>query len=326
MKKLLPLFAIFGSSFGFSQAPYTFSTYTEDYLELQGGNPIDVFDVTATTWDDPEFSVPLNGFDILGQVFNSTTQVGVGSLMGFLDDNNIPLHGFGLDVDIMDGAVLEGNEASEITYSTFFTGESTTTIIQFSNVAFYDEIDSDQPGTVNRMSFQIQFDTPSNAMSIHFGPSNIPNPELVFYGPGPSILLGVGVDDNTGVATYGAQLSGDPANPTLTETFNSEPNLEQFLNSMPQSGRVYRFEPGTNDIAESEKPLFSISPTLTTEFINVVGDIKPNFTYRIFDLSGKEVRNGLFLNNQPIDVSYLESGFYLFSIDGMNGSVKFIKQ
>lgn len=326
MKQILLLLAIFASTFCFSQAPYTFSTFTSDYQEIQDGIPIDVFDVSDTTWDDPEFTVTLAGFDIIGQGFNSTTQVGVGAILGFLEDNGAAIHGFGLDADIIDGAVLEGNSASEISYISNITPEFSSTIIQFSNVAFYDEVNSSEPGTVNRMSFQIQFDTPTNAMSIHFGPSNIPNPELVFYGTGPSILFGIGVNDDTGVATYAAQLSGDPANPTIVETFNGEVNEDNSLNSMPQSGRVYRFEPVANGIAENEKPLYSINPTLTSDYIHVEGDINPHSTYRIFDLSGKEIENGFLLNKETIDVSNLQSGFYLFSIDGMIGAVKFIKQ
>lgn len=326
MKQLLLFFAILLSIVCLGQSPYVFSTYSSDYMEIQDGIPIDIFDLSDTTWDDPEFTVPIVGFDILGQVFNSTTQTGAGSLMAFLDDNGIPLHGFALDVDIIDGAALAGNSASEISYISYNALEFSTTIIQFSNVAFYDEFDSPEPSTTNRMSFQIQFDTPSNAISIHFGPSNIPNPELVFYAPGPPIILVIGVNGNTGVATYAAQLSGDPANPTVIETFNSELNLEQFLNSMPQSGRVYRFEPATNGLAENEKTLFSINPTLTSDNIHIEGDIKPNSTYCIFDLTGKEIENGLLQNKETIDVSSLESGFYLFSVDGMDGAVKFIKQ
>lgn len=327
MKALIFTLSLLLSSLCIAQAPYVFSTYTAEYQSIDGITPANLNDWEVGVWDDPFFTIPdLYNFEILGTEYSSTTQIQAGALMGFLEDNGDINHGFGLLSDIVDGDALEGASSSEISYINWITPESTTTIIQFSNVAFFDEVFGEAPSADNRMNFQIRFHTPSNAFEIHFGASTIPDPELIFFGAsGPSVVLVVGVNANMTSFTYGATLGGDPANPDIYEVFGPDEE-PQGLNAMPDSGRVYRFEPATNALAENTKPTFELSPTITSDFLRVSGSIQPYSKYYILDASGKKIQSGTLGSRAQIDVSAISPGLYLFAVEGQPGAMKFIKE
>lgn len=327
MKSILTfIFALFLNHLCFGQEPFVFSTFTEDYIELENGTPIDVFDMTDSTWDDPEFTVPLDNFEIFGTVYDSTTQALFGGVMGFFTPDAGYFDMFGTLAEIIDGSVLPGESASTIMYTSLIGSEYTETIIQYSNVAFSAEV-YESGTTHNRMDFQIKLYTPSNVLEIQFGPSTIPDPELVFFGDsGPPILFANRINNNLGIENYGVGLSGNPADPTVVELNSLDVLNPERLDAMPESGRVYRFEPASTGIASNAKPQFSIYPTLTSDYLYIEGSVEPNSTYRIVDLSGKEVKNGTIRSKGRVDVSRLKAGFYLFAVDGLSASAKFVKQ
>lgn len=331
MKNALLLIAITASMASFAQPSYTLTTYTSDYAELTNPAIVTYNDVDDDTWNDPLFIFSFGfDFEIGGEIYPSVTQFGEGAYMAFGDiEVEDTLHIFGLQEDLVDGDYLEGLASSEISFKTVGTAGDRIAKIQYQNVAFYDEVTSSEPAAENRMNFQLWFYENGGIMEIHYGNSNLPNPDVAFFGnQGPSMLLGINVSLYTIWVEYGATIIGDPTNPTLFE-FTTFPDgeLQIGLDGIPESGRVYRFAPSSPvGIFEANAPEFSVYPTVTESNLLVKGETDANSGYRIMDITGKEVMTGKMQNNSPINVSNLNAGVYLISINGMSNAAKFIKQ
>ena len=328
MKKPLLFIAMLIGVSAFAQNSYTLSTYTSSYTELTNATLMEEFDVDDDSWDDPFFTVPFGfNFAMNDQTYPSTSQVDVGAFFLFGDLFSGEQQGFGLIDDITDGDNIEGLPSSEISYTVDGVPGSQIAKVQYMDAAFYDEVFGNEPAAENRMDFQLWFYEDGGILEVHFGASNIPNPELVFFGnAGPSIVVGLGVEGMGTTIEYGAAITGDPSNPSLAvlETTGEDP---PGLGGMPENGRVYRLTPATPvGLFDAKAPEFSIYPTITESELWVKGETNAKANYRIMDITGKEVLAGRMQNQNAINVSNLNSGVYLFSIDGMSSAAKFIKK
>lgn len=332
MKTLLFSIATLLSVATFAQTSYSLTAYSSAYEELTNSIPVEFLEDEGH-WDDPTFIIPF-GFDfqIGDQTYNSSMQFGSGAMMGFGDFFNpgtTSITFFGLTDDFADGATLEGLDSSIISYQIVGNTGNKIAKIQYKNAAFYEEIDSPEAAAENRMDFQLWFYELDGIMEVHYGNFNVPDPELVFYGNvGPSTALAINYGLISETLDYGAAIVGSPENPTLV-SFTAVPDdeFEVSLNAMPVSGQVHRLTPGSSvGILDVKAPEFSIYPTLAQSEIWVKDARQANATYRILDITGKEVKIGKLETNNSINVSNLNAGVYLMSIDGMGNAAKFIKQ
>lgn len=172
-------------------------------------------------------------------------------------------------------------------------------------------------------------------MEIHYGPSNIPDPELVFrgnQGPETAIYIRAGYFGGQAGLQYGGTILGDPADPelfiiTAGEGLNYNLPDSPGLSSIPESGRVHRLDPAAPvGVLNASTRKFSIYPTMVQNKIWVTDAVNPNAAYRITDITGKQVKTGSLSGNNPVNVSNLKAGLYIFSIDGMANAVKFVKE
>lgn len=129
------------------------------------------------------------------------------------------------------------------------------------------------------------------------------------------ILLSIANLDNTEVIEVIGDINNFP-------TINYNGNNEEGLLYLPSKNTVVKFK----------KQISSSNETKATRpFPNVVVNIlsiPPDFQfteYRIFDLSGREIRKG---NNTEIDLSFLQTGYYFIKLRDGGGmySYKFLKQ
>jgi len=333
MKKLLFLISMLAGGAAFGQTSYTLSTYTATYTELANPTLVEMNDHDEDTWDDPFFSVPFSfEFSIANETFNSTMQIGAGAMMAFGDIMNMEdslIHIFALTDDIVDGDFIEDLPSSEISYTTEGAVGNRIAKIQYQNVAFYEEVNSPEAAAENRMNFQLWFYENGGIIEIHFGSSNIPNPEIAFFGnPGPSVILAINLGIDEEDMDYGAIIMGDPTNPSLFDFTSAPPDdLPTGLDGVPASARVYRLAPSSplyvSDIRGSE---FSVYPAITQSSLWIKGGMEGSTNYRVMDITGKVVLSGKIQNQNSINVSGLNAGVYLISMEGMSKAAKFIKQ
>ena len=318
----------------FAQNSYTFSTYTSPYTELVNSTPVDLSDDEGDPWDESNFVVPF-GFDfqIGGETYNSTFQIEGGAVMAFGDFMDIEFgefSQFGLLEDLIDGAALNGSDSSFISYEVVGQPGNKIAKIQYKDAAFYYEVSDSEPSAENRINFQLWFYEENGVMEIHFGESNIPDPDLVYFYSGPIVAIAINLNYDTGSFDYGAALSGNPLNPTFYEFYNmngDEDGSEFHLDSTPLSGRVYRFSSSTTSgLIDAETTKFAIYPTIAESEIWVKDANVANATYRIMDIAGKEIQTGKLQTDTNIDISSIKKGLYIISIDGMSTTVKFIKR
>lgn len=336
MKKSLFFVAMMIGVSSFAQTTYTLSTHTSAYTELTNATPVNMFDdYEEEYWDDPLFFIPLEfGFEVGDSTYNSLIQFGGGAeiMIGNLDYadtllTSTSIHLFGLIDDLADAAAIEGLSHSEITYATIGDAGNRITKIQYKDAAFYEEVYGSEPAADNRMNFQLWFYEDNGILEVHFGESNVPDPELVFYdNPGPGIVILTDGDLDSGDMNWAAIVIGDPVNPTLHQ-FNYEEDDEQSLNTIPENGQVYRLTPSVIvGLENASAPEFSLYPTLAQNEIWVKDAGNPNPTYRIMDITGKQVKAGSLRDDSPVNISNLNAGVYIISIDGMTNAVKFVKE
>ncbi len=303
-----------------AQPAYDFSTFTAPYAALQGGTAVSL----TAGWDDPEFNIPL-GFDfqINGQTISELTQLGLGAEFGV--DNNDVFSTFGLLTDLADNAIA-GGPSSTVSYATSGIAGSRICKIDYVDAGFYGVLLGDStPTGENIIDFQIWLYEGSSALEIRFGESTISDPDLAYEGlAGP--LVGFLFESSGNMEDEFIILDGDPENPDLLVEIPQ--NLENLgLTSTPASGRVYRFAPDLpTSLSEADQVEISIYPTLAVDAITVKSSFTGKKKYQIFDITGKEVMNGLMSDQERIQVSQLHAGVYLFALEGSAKAQKFVKQ
>ncbi len=321
---LLSLVALF--SIAQIQAQYTFSTSTDTYQPLSGDTEIEENDYDTDTWNDPEFMVNL-GFDFIveDEAFSQIFQRGIGAEIVL--DNGSSLTAFAYRSDLIDVEVNDEKSVSTISY--LMDGDMGSHIfkLQYHNCAFYEEVVPDEgtPNSTNRINFQIWLYEGSNAFEIRFGPHSITDSELIHNGsPGPDIMLITNLDWSDQSFDYSVSLAGDPIDPVVE--IHTELQIPFGLADEPSEGTVYRFEPGVtsiDDVVQQERVLF---PSLADESISLQGEYEAGSKFHIYDISGKTLLSGIINQGEPIDVSKLAPGLYVFQLNADAETYKFTKR
>lgn len=326
MRKILSAVFTLFCCVGFAQS-YTLSTYTSPYVQLS--NPVPVViegDDDDNHWNDPIFTVPFGfEFQINGQHYDAAVQLGPGANFAFVDLLQGTLSFCGLFDDIADVSAISDQDSSVISYQITGTTGNRIATVQYEDVGFYNEIYGDDSTAHNRMDFQIRFFENGGVIEIHYGAMTIPTPEVAFDSEqGPSFLIATDINFASETVGYAAIITGDPSDPSLAE-LSEEGNDSPGLIGLPESGRVYRLTPyaGNVGLADIQKSTLKLYPTLADENITIEHSINSN--YRIFDITGKQVKVGN-LDGKPIHIADLKSGPYIIIIDGTTKAAKFIKR
>lgn len=322
MKSILIFSCFLFTGVAFSQDAYIFSTFTDPYTEFSDGTSL-----VEEGWIEPQFSIPL-GFDFTSLNVTSDMLVSddVGGTYSILNANESASAVFGVLEYIVDGAVVNGAQASTIGYKVVGVEGSQICKVQLTDCAFFYEIYGGEASADNRMSYQIWLYEGSNAVEIRFGPSEIPNPQLAFEGnSGPIVVFIAGVEnDIVELAEYGTFLEGAPEDPVLAElNFDFYP---PGLDAMPESGRVYRFEPNVLSTQETMSAVFEIYPTLVQNELNVDSEFSGPQRYHIHDINGRRLISEVISPPCTINVRDLTKGVYLLSFENYGGAQKFVKQ
>jgi Secretion system C-terminal sorting domain len=77
-----------------------------------------------------------------------------------------------------------------------------------------------------------------------------------------------------------------------------------------------------SSIAEEKK--VALFPNPSSDFFRITSDYKDELSVKVYSLTGELVHQGVYQNDQSIDVSKLSTGFYVVKVN--NSTLKFIKK
>jgi hypothetical protein len=163
----------------------------------------------------------------------------------------------------------------------------------------------------------------------------LPTPTVVVTGlSGP---YGLSLNGNE---LYIAEFAGgkiskvDITVPTPTTPINVVTGLNQPIELLFVGNTIYFTEFSGSKISKIDNLLSSndvdkvsfvkIYPNPSSDFIQVSGIIEEE-KYKIFDIIGKEISNGIISNNKAVNIQNLTKGIYLLKFDNGN-TIKFIKK
>lgn len=314
----------------FAQFPYTFSTSTDTYSELEGAFLMSGLD----TWDDPQIRLPLGFFfDLAGESTNTlyiedyftgafitadTSETGSHPVFAIYGD------------DIADRGYEANMPQSQIYYKIEGTPNTRIVKVEWRNVGFIEEQNEVTVGP-SYVNFQAWFYEGSNIIEVRFGPSDIVAENMVHDFNGAFVGLLNPFDYNSYMFNAWF-LSGDAANPTVESGTQNDIYSITALTSEPVDGTVYTFTPiqsSVNDL-EEEKTVFTINPTIAKDIItlNWSKDLGVDYSLQITDSYGRTVREEVSTTNNYVDVADLASGVYFLSVMINNeiSTQKFVKQ
>lgn len=306
---------------------YGFQKTTGFYSNLLGTTSLN----NNTTWDDPTYEVPLGfSFDVYGNSYDTLYfEVGLGAEYTFKKSflaNPLAFLG-AYSADLIDRGEYSGVSQSPIDYKVEGSTGNRIFKLEYTNAGFYDDLDDDSVST-DFVNFQLWLYESNNNIEIHFGPSNITQPNLCFYtGVGSAHFVSANLDLNNGsISTNTISLSGNPSNPTAAVD-----SALGFVNGTPADGTIYRFiNGGTVSIDElvKENIRLNMFPNPAIDFINLEinkSELISPFV-NIYDMNGKLVASPSF--SQQIMISELNKGAYFIEAFTKDGKAvgKFIKQ
>jgi len=308
--KYLYLFAALFGGLTTASGQLTLTSFVEAYSDVANGQ----FAINES-WDDPEYTVPLN-FDY---TYDGSTTSSITASEFFLGGILV------LDpaaaawdmilantMDLTDAGYATGEYLSPITYET--TGEVGNRIfkLQWKDVALYEEVFAVET-PVNLFNMQLWvYET--GPFEVRFGPNTIKDPSF-FNAEFFSCGLISNIDIFGGNFESGYLATGDAANPELVVGTSEEELMNANLVGIPENGRVYRFAPtGSVNVAETENSTFEVWPLTAQHTLNLSASTHAQTRYELHDLSGRIVNSGQFIGQEILPVSHLAQGIYLVTL------------
>lgn len=313
MKRLLlAFFSLCIAAAANAQADYSFSTFTDTYIEISEENLAVNF-----SWDDPTYSVPI-GFD-----FNL-----MGTTTGFLHSNDTFLGGtlianeeivawdllWVTTLDVIDAGYAMNTFESPISYITEGEPGSRIFKMQWKDVGLYDEYDAE--GTANnKLNFQLWLYEGSNDIEVRWGPNTV---KETFYITNVWNSCGL-LDDAVSEGSFGGGLfvTGTPMSPTALNIENENDFFSVQILGLPENGRVYRFEAGalSIDAVETADANLRVYPTAVHDFVYVDGLQSGAFSVDVLSPDGRHVQRDQAISGQALNLSHLPTGMYLITIE-----------
>jgi hypothetical protein len=325
--KILAFFLTLASAGVFAQQPagphYLFTTYSSAFTPLEESVSLD----EGMVWDDPSWTVPL-GFSFY--TANDTIDlISIGELGASV---------FGIQNDALTDMFLpslddicNANEkllVSPVSYVVEGPPGFQICKIEWLNVGFYEDGIGDGIFS-NTLSFQLWLYENSNIFEYRFGPSSIPNPEIVHAYGGPAMGFIENFDQNSGGFNWDGfySITGNPTDPTI---LNLTPNdilmsegmpSNALLSSHPSDGTVYRFTPTFVGVEEASVQLFEVFPNPTNGILNIFNPTKEVVLAQIISADGKIVQvETLNSGRNFIQTENLSSGYYILRANGTSTS------
>ncbi len=320
--KILSFVLTLASAGVFAQQPvgphYLFTTYSSTFTPIEEGVSLDA----GMIWDDPTWTVPL-GFTFYTANYTITTLY-VGELgttvYGIQDDSLSDVF-----LPYFDDLRNADNDSLVSPVSYVVEGPPGFQIckIEWLNVGFYEDWAATGDYS-NFTTFQLWFYENSNIFEYHFGPSSIPNPNLVHMFGAPASAFIENLNQNSGFDWEGFySVTGNTDAPTITTLSNAEVLAAQgipsyaLLNGEPAEGTVYRFAPTFVNVEENQLASFDVYPNPTHGILHVTNPTNESVVAQVMSSDGKIIQTeSLVSGRNTIDTNALASGFYIIRING----------
>ena len=317
---LLPIVLTFGCLLSATAQDYRLTTSTGTYRDLVGATSLN----GDQTWDDPEFTVPMGFAFELGNGSLATELLfglGLGGELALpiMSTDVDFILSYGADLidrgyDIQNGETGPGS-LSSISYKTEGAVGSRITKLEYKNVGFYNDLDSNGFST-DFVNFQMWFYEANNALEWHIGPTNITQPRLVFDGEiGP--YFGIVYElrtDSDGDSDEAYLLLGDPAAPALYQGPLSSGSRVPALDAPPTDGRIYRLSREVSSLRDRIVPTVEVSvspnPARGQVRVNLPEHIATAELVQVIGTRGEVVREMPGSADSAYDLSGLPAGMY----------------
>lgn len=330
MRTLILLSAfIFSWTLSHAQFNYHFSARMEPYQPLTGGTDFDA----GQLWDEDVFKLPI-GFDFIldGYLIDSFVSVSA-SFIGH--DSTANISGFGaITADLCDRGMISGIASSPRSYMVTGTPGSRICKIEVANAGLYDEINTYNTAD-DYINFQIWLYEGSNAVELRYGSSKISHPTEYFIFTSDPIAAFLRFSNYAEYIDDMYYLYNNPANPAIDSAFDEYTDImlvPHGLNTMPAEGTVYRFEPLTTGVAETDNIMNAVAiyPTVCVTMLTISNNTGGNMLYSICSIDGRTIRKPATIQSkkQVVDLSDLKPGMYFVNLENKKEkkTVKFFKQ
>ena len=282
-------------------------------------------------WDDPDVTIPI-GF--------THTYAGQSTNTMYIDGSNVSL---GMDIstgltgtfniyspfiDAIDRANVPGNPRSYIAYKTDGSIGNRIAKIEWKNVGFYGELDSDSTAN-DSFNMQMWFYESDNAVEYRIGSWQITDFERDIESTKLPMGIVENYDYNLDEFDFWHYISS--LNPVMVDSFdyNNFPLTDFGLSAMPSAGTVIRFSPGAvsvnNQIKLNDELSFYPTAVTSSAHLDFTNPVKGNAVIRVLAMNG-QVLSQQKVNQQhnTIDMSQLAASNYMLQVQ-YNGQSVFYK-
>lgn len=313
MKKYLyPLFlaALLSSASLIGQTAYTLNAFSADYQDLENDTPL-----VTTSWDDPDFVVPLGFSMTVGNTTSNTLFVNNNFLGGTFIMNPINPEWdllWATSIDLCDAGYMNDELLSPISYVHDEIDGVQVCKIQWKNAGTYEEVVLNE--TSNNL-LNIQFWVYADgSFETRFGPNTVKETQYILNDWNTCGVLLDATPDNQFSSGYFA--SGSPSTPELVAGTTMDELFNVQLLGIPANGQVYRFEPGSVSVTEAIQPETKVYPSITNDVVNLQTTHSEALNYMVYDLNGRMLEQGLFQGNTRISLGRYATGMYLVLVEG----------
>lgn len=263
---------------------YKFSQAQGIYTEITGGTILSKNFPSSSSYLYP---LP-KGMQLYGQNIGNILKIGAsGWVISSTTD-----HFFAYDPFYLLKGFVPKDTTTSLSAVTDITGSDTIVKIQWKNVTT-----AAQPST-DIFNFQLWMYTNSRAIEFRYGPSSFSNNTDTVQ----ITTVFLSADFQNDYETH--QLTGSST--SVIDDFDSL-NVKPYFGAVA-NGTIFRFTPVATNIQSSHTGNISIFPNPVKDILNV--KLKEKATYTLKNVMGSVILNGVFYNDNKLDLSSLPSGAY----------------
>lgn len=309
---------------GFAQGTFRVEARNEAYQQITAGLVISTPDEGEDYWDDnaalvglqEPFRFPGTTNEYALAIITTDGVLALVDLSGQMPQRVLAA----LDLDLIDRRVLPGSGESDIVINY----ENGVTKIEWVEATTFCDVFSD--GEVNDvLSLQVWLHHSTGLIEYRYGPNSFSSASLdcIYSEAEFPPIVGILNADLTGNVQTAYILSGDPANPEITEA--PDPNAPvDILNNIPTNGIIYAFTwDAASSVSELPADMVRIFPNpFASELQLMSQEVLQNAEVHIYNLQGVPVFSRRGHQDGPISLQHLVPGTYMLEIKSDQGSLK----